>query len=224
MSDNVTYTVEDSAYFVKRTKAFGFSCKGGNNGESHNHIDVGTFIIARDDKQIICDIGAGPYLEGYHGDKRYTYFHPSAQAHNLPIIDGVPQNQYRREDVDVKYDYEKSTAYMDVNKAYAIDYMQGFDRAFIFEDYKITLKDSFKFTKEAQVTERFVSLIEPKIQGNTVVIDDVSLIEKNNTLPQITTKEVMAHVGARLHNVYLIDYIMPKGTSEFELDISAPQK
>lgn len=223
MADNVTYTIEDSAYFVKRTKAFGFSCKGGNNGESHNHIDVGTFIVARKDKQIICDIGAGPYLEGYHGDKRYTYFHPSAYAHNLPIIDGIPQNQYRREDVDVKYDWEKSIAYMDVNKAYAIDYMQDFDRSFEFEEYKITLRDSFKFTQDAQVTERFVSLIEPKVQGNSVIIDDVTLCEKNGTLPQISVKEVMAHVGNRLHNVYLIDYIMPKGTSEFEISISAPQ-
>ena len=70
ISNDVTYTTKDSAYFFKRTKSFGFGAKGGNNGESHNHIDVGTFIVARGDKQIICDIGAGPYEDGYHGDKR----------------------------------------------------------------------------------------------------------------------------------------------------------
>lgn len=217
MSNNITYTVDDSAYFVKRTRGFGFSCKGGNNGESHNHIDVGNFILARNDKQIIADIGAGPYLEGYHGDKRYTYFHPSVYAHNLPIIDGVPEDQYRREDVIVSYDYEKSTASMDVNKAYTIDYMQGFDRSFVFDDYEITLKDSFKFSKEAQVTERFIALIEPKALGNIVLIDDVALIEKNNIIPKITTKEVIAHMGNRAHNVYIIEYEMPMGTSEFEI-------
>ncbi len=224
MSSDATYTVEGSAYFVKRTSGFGFTCKGGNNGESHNHIDVGTFIIARGDKQIICDIGAGPYLEGYHGDKRYTYFHPSAYAHNLPIIDGIPENMYRREDVVVHYDDQCSKAYMDINNAYDIDYMKGLYRSFTFEDYKITLKDKFEFTKDAQVTERFVSLIEPKITGSTVIIDDVTLREVNGTLPQITTKEVMAHVGSRPHNVYLIDYIMPKGTGDFEIEFSAPIK
>ena len=221
MKTDVTYTVEDSAYLVKRTKSFGFACKGGNNGESHNHIDVGTFILARGDKQIIADIGSGPYLDGYHGDKRYTYFHPSAYAHNLPIINDTPQNQYRREDVIVHYDSEKSKVYMDIAPAYALDYLKSLDRSFTFDDYSVTLNDKYTFTRDSQVTERFISLVEPKIDGNVVVIDDVVLTQRDNILPTLTTKEVLAHVGNRPHNVYIIDYILPKGKCEFELEIKA---
>ncbi len=221
MATDVTYTVKDSAYFVKRTKGFGFACKGGNNGESHNHIDVGTFIIARKEKQIICDIGAGPYLEGYHGDKRYTYFHPSAYAHNLPIIDGVPQNQYRRKDVIVHYDSDKAMAYMNLSNAYAQEHLKSLKREFTFDDYSITLKDTFEFTREAEVSERFISLIEPRVEENSLIIDDVTLTTKQNVVPTVTTKEVNAHVGNRPHNVYIIEYNLPKGESEFELRLEA---
>ena len=217
MATDVTYSVENSAYFVKRTPGFGFGCKGGNNGESHNHIDVGTFILAREDKQIISDIGAGPYLDGYHGEKRYTYFHPSAYAHNLPIIDKIPQNQYRRDDVIVSYDDKHSVAYMDLAKAYAREDITSIKREFYFEDYIITLRDKFEFTGKSQVTERFLALIEPRVNGNMLEIEDVVLTNKQNIKPTVTTKEVLAHVGNRPHNVYIIEYEMEKGMCEFEL-------
>lgn len=224
MADDVTYTTEGSAYFVKRTKAFGFACKGGNNGESHNHIDVGTFMLARANKQIIADIGSGPYLDGYHGDKRYTYFHPSAYAHNLPIIDEVPQCQYRQDDVIVHYDFERSIAYMDMSSAFNLDYMPRAERSFAFDDYSVVLNDSFTFTKESQVTERLISLIEPKIDNNDVKIDDVTLVQKDGIVPSITVKEVRAHIGNRPHNVYILDYALPKGETKFELKFQAPIK
>ncbi len=218
MSNNVTYTYENSSYFFKRTKSFGFGAKGGNNGESHNHIDVGTFIIARGDKQIICDIGAGPYEDGYHGDKRYTFFHPSAWSHNLPIFDGIPQDGCRRNDVNIYYDETNSRAYMDIKNGYGVDYLQKAERSFVFCDDKIVLNDKFELTKETEITERFVSLIEPKFVDGELIIDDVYLSPKCKTLPTVTVKGVKAHVGNRPHDVYLIDYILPKGRNEFEIE------
>ncbi len=218
MSNDVTYTTESSSYFFKRTKSFGFGAKGGNNGESHNHIDVGTFIIARGNKQIICDIGAGPYEEGYHGDKRYTFFHPSAWSHNLPIFDGVPQDGCRRDDVNICYDEENSCAYMDIKNGYGVDYLQKAERSFVFYDDKIVLNDKFELTKEVEITERLVSLIEPKFVDGELMIDDVCLSSRCKTVPTVTVKGVKAHMGNRLHDVYLIDYILPKGRNDFEIE------
>ena len=220
---DVTYTAKDSSYIVKRTKGFGFSAKGGNNGESHNHIDVGTFIIARNNKQIICDIGAGPYEDGYHGDKRYTYFHPSAQSHNLPIFDGITEDGCRRADVNIEYDEKTKTASMNIKNGYGVDFLERADRKFIFDDYKISLSDKFELTREVSVTERFVSLIEPLIKDGLLYIDDVCLVPKCGTVPTVTTKGVRAHMGNRPHDVYLIDYTLPKGVSKFEIDFIATE-
>lgn len=218
LSTNVTYTAKNSAYIVKRTSNYGFSAKGGNNGESHNHIDVGTFILARNNKQIICDIGAGEYLEGYHGDKRYTFFHPSSYAHSLPIFDGKGQNERRQEDVIITYDEKTSTASMDIAFAYNLDYLKSLNRSFSFKEKELILTDSYKLTTEAEITERFISLIEPKANGTSLIIDDVTLENDYGITPQVSIKEVTAHMSAvGNHNVYIIDYKLQKNQTEFTL-------
>ena len=223
MATNVTYSVENSCYFTKRTKAYGFTVKGGNNGESHNHIDVGNFIIARNNKQIIADIGACPYGEGYHTDKRYTYFNPSAYAHNLPIFDGIGEDDIRRDDVFVKYDWEKQRAYLDITNGYGIDFLKKAERVFDFEENKITMQDSFELSKDTEITERLISVIEPKISGDVVIIDDVRLVNEYGIEPKITVKETEKHLGG-LYNVYILDYVLPKGKTSFKITFDMPSE
>lgn len=216
MTDNATYSVKGSCYFFKRTENYGFSCKGGNNGESHNHIDVGTFILARHNKQIICDIGAGPYYEGYHTEKRYTFFYPSAYAHNIPIFDGIGEDDIARDDVICDYDEKNQCVSMELANAYGQDFVKSVNRTFTFEDKEIKLKDIFLLDKEVEIKERFISVIEPKIADGVVIIDDTILENTLSLIPQISTKELEYHIGGK-YTAYIIDYILPKGKKEFEL-------
>ena len=39
------------------------AAKGGNNGESHNHNDVGSFLYLAGDEMLLTDLGAGEYRE-----------------------------------------------------------------------------------------------------------------------------------------------------------------
>ena len=212
----VTYCVPNSNYLIKITKGYGFTCKGGNNGESHNHVDVGNFIIVKDNKQIICDIGAGPYEDGYHFDKRYTFFHPSAQSHNLPIINGEYQSHFGIGNVTVDYDKDKDRASMDIAIAYRMENLKSLIRAFDFSDFEIKLTDSFEFTEKSQVTERFISVIEPKITDGVAEIDGVRLIQADNITPVITEKQVKSHKGEP-HPVFIIKYPLKKGQTEFTI-------
>ena len=214
--NDVTYSVPDSSYLIKRTKGYGFTCKGGHNGESHNHVDVGNFIIAKGNKQIICDIGAGPYEDGYHFDKRYTFFHPSAESHNLPIINGEYQSHFGVDSVCVDYDKENERAYMDIAAAYRMDNLKSLVRAFDFFDYEIKLTDSFVFDEKSSVTERFITVIKPEILDGVAVIDGVRLVQKDKIAPVITERQVKSHKG-EAHSVYIIEYPMPKGKTEFIL-------
>lgn len=216
---NVTYSAKNSCYLTKRTPYYSFTVKGGNNGESHNHVDVGSFILARNNKQIICDIGAGPYEPGYHTNQRYTFFNPSPWSHNIPIFDGIPEDSIKRDDVYVVYNEEENSAYLDITNAYGVDFLKKAERKFYFEDNKITLCDKFDFTKDVEVTERFISVIEPKIQGDVCVIDDFALTNSKGIAPKITVKEAKKHVGGQnpVYNVYIIDYVLPKGERDFTL-------
>ena len=218
MATDITYSVENSCYFTKRTPKYGFTVKGGNNGESHNHIDVGSFILARNNKQIICDIGAGMYEPGYHTEQRYTFFNPSAYSHNIPIFDGIGEDSIKRDDVYVNYDWENKIATLDITDAYGLDFVKKVERQFKLDEDKITLCDKFAFTKETEITERFISIIEPKIVKDVSIIDDVTIRCEKGYLPKITTKSVKKHLGGE-YTVYILDYILPKGETEFKLII-----
>lgn len=65
--------------------------KGGNNGESHNHNDVGSFIVYADGEPLLIDTGAGEYTAATFSKDRYTIWTMQSAYHNLPIINGVQQ-------------------------------------------------------------------------------------------------------------------------------------
>jgi hypothetical protein len=72
-------------------KLWALAVKGGHNGESHNHLDLGSFIVACDGEQLLCDPGAGEYTADYFGPKRYELAHPSARWHSVPTVNGEHQ-------------------------------------------------------------------------------------------------------------------------------------
>lgn len=66
----------------------GFAIKGGDNGEPHNHNDVGSFLYTVGGEQLICDLGAGEYTADYFGAGRYQILCNSSQGHSVPVICG----------------------------------------------------------------------------------------------------------------------------------------
>ena len=67
--------------------------KGGSNGESHNHNDVGSGILLLDGLPVLIDPGVGTYVKETFGPKRYTIWTMRSDWHNLPQIAGVNQRE-----------------------------------------------------------------------------------------------------------------------------------
>lgn len=65
--------------------------KGGTNGESHNHNDVGSFIIYADNEPLFIDPAVGEYTAKTFSKDRYSIWTMQSQYHNLPQINGVDQ-------------------------------------------------------------------------------------------------------------------------------------
>ena len=90
-------------------KGLYLSAKGGNNGESHNHNDVGSFVIYTDGKPAFIDIGTGVYEKKTFSEECYEIPQMQSNFHNLPMIGGVgqlPGKEYAAQDVD--YHCEKN--------------------------------------------------------------------------------------------------------------------
>ena len=61
---NAEYYMADAGWYTKRTDKYSLAARGGTNGDSHNHNDVGSFILAKDNRQILIDMGTRYYTKG----------------------------------------------------------------------------------------------------------------------------------------------------------------
>ncbi|HTK37181.1 MAG TPA: heparinase II/III family protein, partial [Pyrinomonadaceae bacterium] len=133
---NANYTPPAESWFsdiqvlTARTKSRLFlATHGGNNGESHNHNDVGDFIVYLDNEPVIIDAGRGNYTAKTFSSHRYELWFTQSQYHNLPIINGIGQfagGNYAAGNVKHSTSDTSVSLAMDISKAYpkeaGIDY------------------------------------------------------------------------------------------------------
>jgi hypothetical protein len=70
---------------------FFLAAKGGTNAESHNHNDVGTFVVFTDGKPLLIDTGVEPYTAKSSSPDRYDIWTFNSNYHNLPQVNGTCQ-------------------------------------------------------------------------------------------------------------------------------------
>lgn len=100
-------------------KGFFLAVKGGNNDESHNHNDVGNFIVYLDGEPLILDSGCGQYTKKTFSSKRYEIWTMRSEYHNLPTVNGVSQkNGGQFKASDISYSKDGHSISMDIAGAY----------------------------------------------------------------------------------------------------------
>ena len=211
------YYAPESEWLIKRTSAYGFAGKGGNNAEHHNHNDVGTFIFAKNGRQVIMDLGSGRYSRQYFAaDTRYTILECSSRGHNVPIVDGV--NQFTSKDAKATATkYENGVFSMNIATAYKCDGLEAINRKFSFTEESVTLSDSFTYNGNGKITERLVTLLVPEItEPGTVKIEDVTV--KYN--PEKCVCTIDSEPKNERETCYFIDFALNKDEKEFSVEIS----
>ena len=102
---------------VLRRDDFFLAIKGGHNRESHNHNDIGSFILYRGTTPIIIDAGVGVYTKDTFSEKRYTIWTMQSSYHNLPEIDGMMQLPGRTHHAD-SFTLDSDTVSVSYRSAY----------------------------------------------------------------------------------------------------------
>jgi len=72
------------------------AAKGGHNDESHNHNDVGNFIVYNGGRPVLIDVGVETYTAKTFSRQRYEIWTMQSAYHNLPTIDSVMQRDGRQ--------------------------------------------------------------------------------------------------------------------------------
>ena len=103
------------------TEGLYVACWASHNGQSHNHNDVGNFIIFADGRPFIIDIGRPTYTRQTFSSRRYEIPEMQSAFHNLPTINGITQQagkQYAAKDVQYNLTEAGALLKMDIAPAY----------------------------------------------------------------------------------------------------------
>jgi hypothetical protein len=134
--------------FEGSAKGLYLAAKGGHNAESHNHNDVGNFIVYADGYPVLIDVGVEAYTAKTFSNRRYEIWTMQSAYHNLPTINGVMQKDgrdFRATDVAYKSGTKAVSFSLDLAKAYPEEaQVQSWKRALTLERGKqVILRDSY---------------------------------------------------------------------------------
>jgi hypothetical protein len=140
---------------------------GGNNGESHNHNDVGDFIIYANSDPVIIDVGSGTYTAKTFSKDRYKIWFNTSAYHNLPVLNGVQQSDglnFAARNVVYKKDNNAAMLEMDIAPAYSAGAGLGtWKRTITAGKETIIINDNFQTKAAVAVTQTFMTVCEADI-------------------------------------------------------------
>ena len=94
---------------------------GGHNGQSHNHNDVGNFIVYQNGQPALIDVGRPTYTRQTFSGDRYKIWAMQSAYHNLPTVKGHMQQagrQYAAAQVQYRADDAVAELQLDLAPAY----------------------------------------------------------------------------------------------------------
>jgi len=171
-----TYFLKDAEWLISTSdNNVLFACKGGCTYEPHCHLDIGTFLLLKENDTVLPDFGAGEYDRAYWDEAtRYDdVFVVTSKSHNVPIINGHYQlagHEMRSENTT----FENGIFTTNITKAYGkLDELDKLVRSFNFnlKDGSLIVTDTFDLkVKDVEIKERIVSQNVPVVDNGNLII------------------------------------------------------
>ena len=107
--------------FIARDDRFVVAAHAGDNGDGHNHNDVGSVTVYKDGRPLLIDVGVETYTAKTFSPERYEIWTMQSAFHNLPTFEGVQQcagEAFAARGVEVDIGDVASSIVMDIAGAY----------------------------------------------------------------------------------------------------------
>jgi hypothetical protein len=155
---------------------------GGHNAESHNHNDVGDFIIYKNGEPLIIDAGRGNYTARTFSPQRYELWFTQSEYHNLPIINNRGQKTGRdSEATKVSYvNSAKETALkFDIAKSFPQDAgVKIWDRKISLNkrNNTVELSEAYELTKAEDLKQIFMTVakVDVSVPGQIKITENAT--------------------------------------------------
>ncbi len=130
----------------------GLACKGGNNGESHGHLDQGSFAVFSGDQGMIIDPGAAVYSAATFDSRRYDNKILNSYGHSVPVVAGQLQKagtKHGSRVVEKASTDDRDSLVLDLADAYSVPSVKRLTRRFDYDRTGascVTITDTFEFS------------------------------------------------------------------------------
>lgn len=187
-------------------KNFYIACKSGHNAESHNHNDVGNFIVYSDGYPAIIDVGVETYTAKTFSSRRYEIWTMQSAFHNLPTINGVMQKdgeEYRASNVKYEAEENQASFSLDISKAYPEEALvKSWNRKItLIRRKEVIVNEKYELSevkKDLEMT--LMSWRKPEIKGEGVIrLNNPEQIEHLNTVHILYDKNKFAPEIETIH-------------------------
>lgn len=158
----------------KNSEGLFFAMKGGHNRESHNHNDVGQFVVYDNGKPLIIDVGVGTYCADTFNENRYKIWTMRSCYHNLPSFGDIDQKYgFEHHSEDVMYDEEHNKLSMELKRAYPEESsLIRFVRTGELNHGAITITDDIELKEQKKTTFHFMLADQPRVKNGYIQLND----------------------------------------------------
>ena len=162
--------------------------KGGHNQESHNHNDVGNFVVYKNGKPVIIDVGVGTYTRDTFGPNRYTIWTMQSNYHNLAMFGGVGERQGMQYcSTEEEYNEAEKSYSLNIANAYpATAGVISYRRSAKLEPGVVTITDKVELDAEKEMDFVLMSHVKPEITEIGISLAESCTLEYSKELtPEI---------------------------------------
>jgi hypothetical protein len=149
--------------------------KAGDNDDSHNHNDTGSFTIYKKKKPMFIDIGVESYSKKTFSPDRYEIWTMQSSYHNLPEIDSVMQMNgpdYNAIDVKTYFGETSASISMNIATAYPLETLKFYNRTVTLnKNDNIIIEDTWSGCN--QVILNLMTYEKPTHHENCIQIEDL---------------------------------------------------
>ena len=195
--------------------------KGGHNAESHNHNDVGQFVVYSDGQPVLIDVGVGAYTAKTFSKSRYDIWTMQSAYHNLPTVRGIQQRngeEFRASDISYRADDCAAELSLDIARAYPTEagvrswrrtcrLVRGADsRAEVVDEFIVepgTQDISLSLMTGCAAEMAGTAAIRLRTQGHTLLLTfDGAVLHRVDTIP-LDDAHLRSAWGERLYRILL---------------------
>ena len=151
--------------------------KGGFNNESHNHNDLGHFILLWKGEPVFPDLGNLPYTAKTFSPYRYDIWILTSAWHSCASVNGYDQHagdEFKAQILEYREEGDRVFLSMELRGAYVPEAgIESYVRGFVFDraSQKLTVTDTFLLREAtADVESHFVTIAGPKPEEGLVRI------------------------------------------------------